>query len=261
MSNGVANTDWKFKLLAGGVDGGAVVHMFGRNDAVGTTFVPICPSGNYRTPKPSAATTLRIKAGGNANDTAAGTGARKVFLQGLDATGALVEEELVTAGISASASTTTAFMRLLKMYVSESGTYATQTAGSHAGAITIQNTAGTEDWGIISATDFPRGQSTIGAYTIPLNKTGYVTRLSVSSDASKSTDVVFFQRTSVLDESAPFDAMRVIDEVQGLAGSTEFNLPIPIGPFPAGTDVGAMGKVSVGTGSIQVDMTIVLFDV
>ena len=48
-----------------------IENKFGDNTAVGTSYVPITGNGIYRTPQVSGATTLRVKAGGDANDTAA----------------------------------------------------------------------------------------------------------------------------------------------------------------------------------------------
>lgn len=74
----------------------SVVKKFGRNASVGTSFVPVALGGIYRTPTSTSATTLRIKAGGNANDDAAGTGAREVTLEGLDENFELASEAVAT---------------------------------------------------------------------------------------------------------------------------------------------------------------------
>lgn len=104
---------------------------------------------------------MRIKAGGNAADTAAGAGAREVTLIGLDASGNVVTEAIATNGISASSATTNSFIRLYRAYVSASGTYATAAAGSHTAAIVIENSAGGTDWLTIDATSFPLAQSEV----------------------------------------------------------------------------------------------------
>ena len=55
---------------------------FGRNTAVGTSFVPITIGGNFQTP--TVLTTLRISSS-SANDTSDGTGARTVRVTGIGA--------------------------------------------------------------------------------------------------------------------------------------------------------------------------------
>jgi len=128
--------DWGIQVARGNILNAEVTHRFGMA-TVGTTFVPIADGLAYRTPQAGSATALRIKAGGNANDTAAGTGARSVRLTGLNATGVVVSETIATAGASASAATTATFIRLFDAEVVDSGTYGTQDAGSHAADIVI----------------------------------------------------------------------------------------------------------------------------
>lgn len=244
--------------LATGV---SVVDKFGRNAAVGTTFVPVCFSGHYRTPQSGSATTLRIKAGGNANDTAAGTGARQITLIGLDENFAEVTETLETNGALASSATTTTFTRLYRAYVSQSGTYATESAGSHAGDITIENSAGTEDWAIIDATNFPKSQTEIGAFSVPAGKTGYVKLRHVTVDTGKTIDVVFFQRLNIDETAAPYTAMRAQSVLSGVTGGeiqAFGEAEVPLGPYPGPCDIGFMAKVSTGTASVAVEFEIFL---
>jgi hypothetical protein len=253
------NNDFHFESAAGNINKVSCIHKFGKNPAVGTSFVPVTQGGVYQTPQVSGATTLRIKAGGNANDTAAGSGAREITFEGLDETGAYVTEALATAGASASSATTTTFMRLFRVYVSASGTYATATAGSHSAAIVIENGSGGTDWATIENTDFSRGQSQIGAYTVPLGKTAYLHALYVSVDSSKSASVIFFKRENILETAAPYSGMRLVLELGAISGEeyVEFKCPQK---FPALTDIGFLAKTSTGTSEVDIDMEITLVD-
>ena len=233
-----------------------VVHKFGANASVGTTFVPISRGGVYQTPQVSGATTLRVAAG-NANDTAAGTGAREVALQGLDTNGNEITEYVATAGTSASSATTNSFLRLYRAWVSESGTYATQTAGSHSDDIVIENGAGGTTWATIDATDFPKGQTDIAVYSIPTGFTGYVTDFTVATDATKTTDVLLFNRTGILQTAAPYDAMRNKFNFSISGGVQEIVFASPI-RFAGPCDLGFMAKVDVGTAAVSVDFEIVV---
>lgn len=243
------------------VPGVTADQQFGRNPAVGTTFVPITSNGFYRTPQVSGATTLRIKAGGNAADTAAGVGARAVTLQGLDETGAFAEETLATNGALASGSTTTTFLRVYKAFVSASGTYATATAGSHAGDIVVENTAGTEDWLTILVAGFPTGETEIGVISVPLGKEMYISDTRISVDSTKVMDLILFQRRNILETSAPYTAMRAIEDHAGITETHDLAHVYPLGPFPALTDVGYMGKVAAGTADASVAFNYLLVDV
>lgn len=247
------------EVVKGNVPGSTVVHKFGTNPAIGTSFVPISIGGIYRTPQVAGATTLRIKAG-DANDAAGGSGARLIELQGLDETGALVTEQVPTAGAAAGAPSTTTFIRLFRAFIAESGTYATQSAGSHAADIVIENGAGTEDWLTIAVAGFPRAQSQVGVYSVPLGKTAYLNSFFFSIDSSKLADVVLFKREGILETVAPYSAMRMQQEFNGLIRPFDFVPKIPAGPFPELTDVGFMAKVSLTTGAISVDFELLLID-
>lgn len=252
------STDWLIEVARGNVPGASLVHKFGMNYAVGGTYVPLCVGGLYNTPQTGSATTLRIKAG-NANDTAAGSGAREITLQGLDETGALVSEAVATAGASASSATTATFMRLFRAYVSASGTYATQTTGSHSADIDIENGAGGTDWATIYSTGFPHSQSEICVYSVPLGKKAYVLDYGITSDANKDFDFIFFKRESILATSAPYEAMRIQFEGVGIEGEIKRVFRDPL-EFPALTDFGFMVTVGTGTAQMSGDMNILLID-
>jgi len=232
------------------------VSKFGRNGAVGTTTVPITIDGVYRTPQVSGATALRVRAG-NANDAAAGSGARAVTLEGLDETGAFARETIATNGESAGALSTTTWLRVFRCYVSASGTYASTAAGSHSAAIVIETSGGTE-WAQISATGFPEAQSLIAAYSVPLGFHAYVTDLTFSVDSAKTADVLFFRRDNILQTAAPYSAMRLVEEYDGVSGFISPNLQVPLGPFSELTDIGFMARVAAGTADVSASFSIIL---
>lgn len=235
----------------------SVVHKFGRNMDVGTSFEPICNSGLYRTPQSGSATQLRVKAG-NAADASGGAGARAITLVGIDANGDEITETIATNGESAGTASTNSFMRLYRAFVSSSGTYAAQSAGSHVGAITIENSAGTEDWLTISATGFPAGQSEVGAYTVPNGYKAYIKNIFLFVDSSKPATLLLFQRQNILETAAPYSSMRVVFEVDSAGGGISVPRDVPLGPFPANTDIGFMGKVATTAATVTVSFDIIL---
>ena len=235
----------------------SVVHKFGRNSAVGTTYGPICSGGLLRTPQVGAATALRVKAG-NAADTANGAGARSVTVQGIDQNGNAVTETLATAGASASAATSATFIRLLRVFVAGSGTYATVTAGSHVGSITIENAAGTEDWALIDVTGAPRAQSQIGFYTVPLGYQAFIDNIYMTAESTKLISLQLYTRSGILETAAPYSARRLQSEFVGLEGSFAQRFDAPKGPYPELTDIGFLAKVSATTADVSIDFEIVL---
>lgn len=232
-------------------------HKFGRNKEVGATFAPIAIGGVYRTPQANAATALRIKAGGNANDTANGSGARAVTITGLNSLGIEISETLITNGASASLPTEQQFIRLYRAFVSASGTYASSAAGSHSNSIVIERAAGGEDWATITDTDFARAQSQIAVYTVPLHRTALISSIKISSDADKKVNLILFQRQKILQLSAPYEAMRVVEEYPQIAGVHDIHFDQPLGPFPELTDIGFMGKAVSNTADITVSFEII----
>lgn len=253
----VANVEELFSIAKGLVIGHSLVHKFGKHEDIPSSFVPLSIGGIYQTPQVSGATTLRVKAG-NINDSSTGSGAREVTLIGLDETGAEVTETLATNGTSPGAAGTITWLRVPRGYVSKTGTYASAAADSHAAEIVIENSAGTADWLTIHKPDIGRGQSQIGVYTVPLGKTAYVFSYLLTTDSNKAVDFLFFQRESILDTTAPYQARRAIVEEIGIQGY----LP---GSFEGGqsfqelTDIGWMVKAAASA-QATVDFEIALVD-
>lgn len=234
------------------------IHKFGRAN-VSTTYVPIALGNTYQTPQVGSETQLRIAAG-DANDAPAGTGARKIYLEGLNASGELITDEIETNGISAGTASTESFLRLFRFYVSESGTYATSSAGSHAADIVIENSAGGTTWGTIDSSGFPRGQSEVAAYSVPLGYKAYIQNIFISVQDTKTVSVLGFQRNGILKTSAPYDAMRSFVDLGTIQGEEFLTPKTPIGPFNELTDLGFMGRLETGGGTaeIDIDMEIIL---
>lgn len=238
-----------------------VHHQFGRNVAVGTTYAPISDIGVYRTPQPANAVHLRVKAGGNAADTANGAGARSVKLWGLNASGDEVTEIIATAGASASAATTNSFIRLYLAEVYEGGTYGTQSAGSHVGNITIERATGGEDWAQIQLNGFPSSTTGIGSITVPRNHVGLLASIRISPEQSGSTtsDILILKREGILQAAAPYKPVMKVQEFVQVTQTITLDFEMPI-KFPELTDIGVLAKVSNGTGAVSIDMEILMLE-
>ena len=250
---------WGYHVSRGNMFQAHVHHQFGRNIACPTTYVPVTDNGFYRTPQPAAATRLRVKAGGNAGDTAGGAGARSVRLWGLNASGDEVVEILATAGASASSLTTSSFIRLYQVDVYDSGTYGTQAAGSHLGNITIENAAGTEDWAQIQLNGFPSGVTGIGSITVPRNHVGLVSSIQINVDQTKTTDVLILKREGILQSAAPYKPIQKVQEFIGVSRSITIHFEMPL-KFQQLTDLGVLAKVSNGTGAVSVDLEVLMLE-
>lgn len=260
-SYGAFGSDFLIEVQKGNVEGHSVIHKFGRNDLVGTSFVPVSVGGVWPTLQPAAATTLRVKAGGNANDIAGGSGARKIMVQVIDETGALIEEEIELAGASASSATTVTAVRLLRAWISECGVYATVGQSSHNAAIVVEDSSGTQDWATLDFTDsLGRGQSEIGCYTVPTGFNAYILSSVAAIETNKIVDLLFLQRELILKASAPFPALRIILESGGASGIEIIKPRSPLPMFEQNTDFIWLAKVSTSTAKVDIDFEIMLVD-
>ena len=234
-------------------------NKFGRNISIGSNFTPVTRSGFYRTPQANAAVNLRIKAGGNANDTANGSGAQEVILIGIDEYGDYTTQALATAGASASAQTSKSFIRLFDVYVSKSGTYSTQTARSHAGTITIENAAGGEDWAVIADGTLARGKTEMAVYTTPHDRSAAIRNITVSSDADKKANIVLYKRENILEVAEPYSSMLMVAEYPQSSGLIDVVFDPPL-YFPPLCDFGFLANVSASTVDVSVNMDIIEFN-
>lgn len=243
-------------LIARGLMGGcSAYHVYGRHVDIGATPTPVTRSGYYRTPQASAPVHLRIKSGGNANDTAAGSGGRAITFIGINATGDLITETVATAGASASAATTQHFIRLRDAIVSSSGTYATQTAGSHASTINIEDTAGNL-WGTIADGTIGRGNMEQAVFVTPKDRAALVTNIFVSSDADKKANIVFYKREGILQTAAPYSVMQLINEFPQCHDLIDLRFDPPL-YFPPLTDFGFLASVSASTVDVSVGFDVI----
>lgn len=251
---------WGLEVARGNVPNTAAKHQFGSAIDITTSYTPVTTNQVYMTKQVAGAVSLRIKAGGNANDTAAGSGAREVTLVGLDETGAEVTKTVATAGASASSATTATFIRLYDAYVSSSGAYGLPGTGAHSAAITIEDSGGTADWAVISATGYPHGKSHIGCYSVPLGKQAFITHYQLTMDGNKPVDFILITRENILETAAPYTSAESELEVFGLQESLSHNdVSVPAGPYPALTDLIWMAK-GASAPDVTVDFEILLED-
>jgi len=229
-----------------------VVHKFGSNPATPSGERDIwlwgaqAGAGNIDYPWPTAAETVRIKSGGNSNDTAAGSGAREITVAGLDENWAEATETIATNGTSASSATTTTFIRVYRAYVSESGTY----GSANTGNIVIENTSSTD---VLCAIQATRGQSQLTMYTVPMGYTAYLRELSFSVDTStnKELTIRMYQRRDADNTSSDIRAPRLVYAADGVSGPQAIEFQSPPS-FPGKTDLWFTSQGNSGS-SVSVD--------
>lgn len=246
--------DIEYEIAQGNLERFDVMHKFG-GGVMSTTFSPVTQSGYYRTPSTPA--TLEILSD-NVADTYGGAGAQQVTITGLNSSW-----DEITFTVNMSGTTPVALphdmLRVYRWYVSSSGTYSTQSLGSHYGILEIREAAAGPVWSIVPIDPFPAGQSEIGAYTIPRGYVGYLMGKNIFTDTSKTADFYFFQRDNADDVTSPYaGTMRLIEREVGVQGGYKVSFDIPKGPIVGPADVGYIGYVSVGTADVSVEFELIL---
>ena len=234
--------DNQLERSRGLIDGQLVIRKFGSNPSIGTTAEVISTlSSTTYGGFLQAATTVRIKAGGNAADTAAGLGARSIAVSGLDSNWNVATETIATAGGSASSATSTSFIRVNRAWVTDVGTY----HGSNTGPIVVENSSGGTDLVQIGA---GLGQTEIAVYTIPAGYTGWLRGARWMIEGSKTITLLGLQNRNADDVTTPFTGYREVFRYPGLvgAGSTAFT---GYTELPAKTDFWMTGTAALGTGA------------
>jgi len=257
----VSADSFEFRVASGQVPGYSLITASGHNNNVAQAYVPVVDGGEWQTPQVADAIQLRLAAGGDVADTAAGVGAQEVTFIGMDPTGASITEALATNGALASLNTTQFFLRLLSAAVTKSGTYSTFTADSHAAAIVIEDSAGVNQWSTIPFSGtLAHSRSKIGCVTVPRDKFGWITRIGLGIDSTRSTDVALFQRDNILETAPPYSPFQIVQELVGAGGINQFDGKFPLGPFSELTDLGVMAKVAQTTATVSSSISMIVVD-
>lgn len=190
---------------------------------------------------------------------AGGSGAQLVRVNGIGAGWLNVSAQYYMNGTSAVACGS--WYRVTSVEVVESGTYATQAAGSHAGIITLREAGAGATWATLAVSPFPVGESQIGCYTIPKGKVGYLMSKTVFVDSTKSVDVYTFIRSGASTVSGPKSPMALIEKEIGVSGAHSIVFSGAMRVIPELSDVGIMAVVSSSTAAVSVELQLLLVDI
>jgi len=173
---------WELNVSRGKVRGAESIIKFGENLDVDNTLETVWNVGGLYTYLTTAATVTVTS--DNVNDSASGTGARTVTVEGLDENYNQVSETLTVGGGAGSIE----FLRVFRAFVASAGT-----SDTNEGTITIASGGTTlATIGIIGfgLTTTGLGQTLMAIYTVPVGYTLYVWQLDVST--AKTAGDVFF---------------------------------------------------------------------
>lgn len=254
--------DFYLDVAQGRKNGYSTVHKFGAVTLSGTSLTPVCQGGFYRTPQVGSTVTIEAISD-DANDTAAGTGAREVSFSYLDANGAEQTGTIATNGTSASTETVSGVWRIYRAWVSKSGTYASQSSASQKGTITLRESGGGSTWAQIKeigTSGQAVGQSLIGCYTVPAGKTAYILSSTFSVASGKTPTLYFFARTNADETAAPYSGtMRLKNYYAGVVGGTTEIEHSTYESYSALTDIGFFAVGSNGD-EISAEFELLLVD-
>jgi hypothetical protein len=251
--------DYQSDCTAGDVQGVEVIHKFGRNNSAGTTVQDVRAEGGVFI-WPTSAYPL-VAYSGLAGDTAVGSGARVVTVEGL--LGGTFERVLVDItmnGTSASTATTSEFIRVNRAWVKETGSYNTTSLGANLGRITVRHTVSSQTMTVIASDSPNPGQSQQTNYTVPASKFAMVKAVTANVDSAKTASISFWKREGAHQVVAPFTAMRNQFELNGVSGVNPFPIRFPLGPFPEKTDLWFTVIAGAAGTEVEVDYEIELRD-
>jgi len=175
---------WDLQVSRGQIPWHQSITIFGYNGDVDTSIETVWPHGGVL---PFLSTAIQLKvSSGNTNDTAAGTGARTVFLSGLDGNHNVVSETVVLNGQTA-VLTTNLYLHVNQCYVASAGSLDSAAGNIYFGDGVV--TAGVPAT-VYDIIQYDYNVRMTGSYTVPAGYTAYISQgLFSSGQASGSGPV------------------------------------------------------------------------
>jgi hypothetical protein len=235
------------QVSRGQIQGHSTVIVFGYNPDVDTSEETVWPDGGT-IPHPTSASVLKISSS-SADDASAGTGARTVYIEGVDGDYAVVSETVTLNGQTA-VNTTNSYLYVNSFYVATVGSGGSNAGNINAGTGTVTAGVPAVLYDIIAA---GYNNRTTGHYCVPAGYTGYMTEgLLSAGQASGSTSV-----TGFLKQHGPDNILRVgaVATVNNSAAVFQFEQPYTI---PEKNCVGATALGSAANNAVSSYFNIIL---
>jgi hypothetical protein len=235
------------QVARGQIQGHSDVIVFGYNPDLDQTEESVWPNGGM-VPHPTVASALKISST-SANDTALGTGARTVYIGGLDGNYNVVGETVILDG-QTEVLTTNSYLYVNEFYVLTVGTGEKNAGAINAGTGTV--TAGVP---AVLYDEIAVGYNnrTTAHYCVPAGYTGFMTVGSTQTgQASGSTSVTVFLKTHGPDGILRVSAVTTLNN-----GSAQFDFDPPL-RIPEKHCVGATAIGSANNNSVSTFFNIIL---
>ena len=175
---------FELQVSRGQIQGHRNVTVFGFNPDVDTTEVSVWPLPSLIT-FPASALQMTVSSS-SANDTSAGTGARTIVVQGLDANYNEVTETVTMNGQTA-VTMTASFIRINYAYVATAGSGNSAAGDIYIGTGTVTAGVPATVYNIIK---FDYNNTTTGSYTVPAGYTAYISQGLFSSGQAGGSNQV-----------------------------------------------------------------------
>lgn len=229
-------------LAKHGVSGTDYMTKFGYNSSVGTSEEPIWAESGTSYTYPSEATAMTVSSA-NANDTSAGTGARTVYVEGLDGNYDVISETATLNGQTA-VNLSNSYLRVYRCYVATAGS-----GGKNAGIVYVgygNLTSGKP--ATVQASIIAGANQTLQAiYTMPANKIGFLTNVKAASNGKGEIRVYTRNFGSVFRIQRNYPITDDIDR--------EFYVPLVLQPK---TDVEIRGLADTSTDKMGASFVILM---
>ena len=234
--------NFELQVARGQIAGHSVVQIFGYNPDLDTTEESVWPNGDT-VPHPTVASVLDIVSTSiNDDGSPAGTGARTVFIEGLNGTYDVVSETVTLNGTT-NVQTTNSYLFINQFYVTAVGS-----GEANAGEITAKVGATLYDMIAVGYNN-----RTTAHYCVPAGYTGYMAEGVVTAgQASGSTSITMF-----LKQHGPDGIVRVGAVTTLNNGSVHYDFTFPY-VIPEKNCVGASAIGSANNNSVSAFFNIVL---
>ena len=251
-------TDFLIEVALGKVAKHSLVSVVGRNRDVDTTIIDIGMLDGFF-PWPTIASRL-VALSTDPTDTILGTGARKLRIDGLDASFNPIFEEIEMDGGTESTPTTQSFIRVNKSTVIEAGTYATTEVGANNGNIIIGPLGGGTPLSFIANVDIDPGASQDFKYTVPNGFSAVVVGVGANIDSTKTGTMVFNIRPDADIIVAPFASKISTVNVAGISGLHTVPKELLNYILEAKTDLWATGLAGVNNTEMEISARLLLIE-
>jgi hypothetical protein len=240
--------DFALQTARGQVSGHKAFCQFGINTTVGTSNETVWIGSNTYT-FPAAASVLKVSSS-SASDTATGTGARTVLIEGLNAAHEAVSETVSLNGQTA-VNTTNSYLRVNKMIVLTAGSGGTSAGNIYAGTGDVTNGVPAV---VVNQTGVLANETESGFYSVPAGHTAFINMWTMSSGNTTPDEWTRFTL-----RIRPFGGVFGIKAQYHIAASGiyECKAAYPL-PIPEKADLEILAATSDGSASVSTQLQITL---